>query len=309
MLIIGHRGCHYKGYNQNTIRAYKKVISEGAKAFEMDVQLTADNALVVVHNLDLTKVSNGKGLVREKTLEEIESLWAGNIVDGKDKIPQLFEVYDLIASCKKDNRPTLNLELKGDGTGHPSAVLFKENYLDKGLLDIDNLLVSSFNWNELKEFRAVVPNINIALLDGSIRRKELLKLIPKGEKLFSNIFAYGEEDYMIPKTSDLQECIKYYKEEIEDKKIQSIIIDEVTKCLTGSYYNDALIEKALEMNAYSVNLWSLTVDAKFIEKCHNKGLKVFLYTVNKTEELDIMKQIKPDGIFTDDWKFTSNYMK
>ena len=309
MLIIGHRGCHYKGYNQNTIRAYKKVVSDGAKGFEMDVQLTSDKALVVIHNLDLTKVSNGTGLVKEKRLDQIKELWAGNVDEGEDRIPQLFEVYDLIASYKKKDRPTLNLELKGDGTGHPSAVLFKENYLDKDLLDIDNILVSSFNWNELKEFRAIVPNINIALLDGSIRRKELLKLIPNGEQLFSNIFAYGEEDYMIPKSSDLQGCIKYYKEEIKDKKIQSIIIDEVTKCLTGSYYNDALIEKALEMKAYSVNLWSLTVDAGFIEKCHNKGLKVFLYTVNKTEELDIMKQIKPDGIFTDDWTFTSYYMK
>ncbi len=309
MLIIGHRGCHSKGYNQNTIRAYKKVISEGARAIEMDVQLTADNELIVVLNLDLTKVSNGIGLVREKTLAELENLWAGNIDEGKDKIPQLFEVYDLIASYKKGKSPTLDLELKGDDTGHPSAVLFKESYLDKGLIDLEDILVSSFNWNELKEFRAVVPNINIALLEGSIRRKELLKLIPDGKQLFSTIFAYGEEDYMIPKTSNLEECILLYKSEISDKKIQKIIIDEVTKCLAGDYYDDALIYEAVKMKAYSVNLWSLTVDGTFIEKCHKKGLKVFLFTVNEPEELDIMKRIKPDGIFTDDWATTSKYMK
>jgi glycerophosphoryl diester phosphodiesterase len=309
MLIIGHRGCHYKGYNQNTIRAYKKVVSEGAKAFEMDVQLTADNELIVVHNLDLTKVSNGIGLVREKTLAELENLWAGNIKEGKDKIPQLFEVYNLIASYKKEKRPTLHLELKGDGTGHPSAVLLKESYLDKGLINTENVLVSSFNWNELKEFKSVIPNINIALLDGSIRRKKLLELIPDGKQLFSTIFAYGEEDYMIPKTSNLEKCILYYKSVIEDKEILAIIINEVTKCLTGNYYTDTLIEEAIKMKAYSVNLWSLTVDGSFIEKCHKKGLKVLLYTVNNPEELEVMKKIQPDGIFTDDWASTSRYMK
>ena len=48
MLVIGHRGCSYPGYNQNTIRAYKKVIADGARAFEIDVQLTKDGQLVVV---------------------------------------------------------------------------------------------------------------------------------------------------------------------------------------------------------------------------------------------------------------------
>ena len=50
MLVIGHRGCHYRGYNQNTIRAFKKVVSEGAKAFEFDVQLTKDNQVVIIHD-------------------------------------------------------------------------------------------------------------------------------------------------------------------------------------------------------------------------------------------------------------------
>ena len=308
MLIIGHRGCHYPKYNQNTIRAYKKVVEDGAKAFEMDVQLTADDALVVVHNLDLTMVSNGKGLIRDKTLSEVKQLWAGRIEDGKDKIPELYEVFDLIASYPKDSRPTLNLELKGEGTGRPSAILFKNDYLDFGKIDIKNILVSSFNWNELREFRKVIPEIEVALLDGSIRRKELLKLIPDGKKLFSQIFAYGEEDYMIPKTSNLDECIEYYSREIEDSHIRGIIIDEVTKCLEGGYYTDDLIKEAKKMNAFSLNLWANTVSGEFIKKCHDNDLKVYLYTVNDPKDLDVMKKIKPDGIFTDYFVETYNYI-
>ncbi len=63
MMLIGHRGCKYPGYNQNTIRAFEKVTSEGVPAIEFDVQLSSDKELVVVHNLDLEEVSTGRGEV------------------------------------------------------------------------------------------------------------------------------------------------------------------------------------------------------------------------------------------------------
>jgi len=63
MILIGHRGCSYPGYNPNTIRAFDKVTQEGVPAIEFDVQLCGDGELVVFHNLDLKEVSNGKGKV------------------------------------------------------------------------------------------------------------------------------------------------------------------------------------------------------------------------------------------------------
>jgi len=308
MLIIGHRGCNYKGYNQNTIRAYKKAISDGAKAIEMDVQLTKDNQLVVVHNLDLTQVSNGTGLVRETTFDKIESLHAGSVSNGIDKIPTLKEVFELIASYDSEDRPTLHLELKGDDTGSPAGILLKNEFLDNELLTLDNILISSFNWKELEKIRKIIPNIRIALLDGSIRRKELLKKIENGKELFAKIFAYGLEDYMIPKSTNLEECIKYYNEQIKDKKIRSIIIEEVTRCLTGAYYNENLLYEATRMHASSVNLLAFTATKEFIEKAHKKGLKVFLYTVNKDFEIDRALDIKADGIFSDNFSYVANYV-
>ncbi len=305
MLIIGHRGCHYKGFNQNTLRSYQKVIDDGATAFEIDVQLSLDNKLIVIHNLDLHQVSTGTGLVRSRTLEEIKTYYAGSTEDGFDRIPELSEVLDFLANC--ENRPTLHLELKGDDTASPTAKMLS-TYFDSNKLSIDDILVSSFNWNELKIMQSIHPTINIALLDGSIRRNELLKRIPDGRDLFAAIFSYGKEDYMIPHSADINECYARYDEMIDDEEKLAIIKDEVKKALTGAYYTDELIQTALNMKAYSINLWyeSLKNNTDIIKKAHDNNLKVFVYTVNKDEDIRNLKNIKVDGFFTDYFEQAKN---
>lgn len=298
MLVIGHRGCSYPGYNQNTIRAYKKVIADGARAFEIDVQLTKDEQLVVVHNLNLAKVSTGTGLVREKTAEEVRSLYAGSPERGKDRIPLFSEVLDLCASYPEAQRPVLHLELKGDGSGLPAGTLVAD-YIERKLLRREDFLVSSFNFEELKHIRSVLPDIQIALLDGSIRRKELVKRISDDKPLFSRIFNYGEEDYMLPYSTDFNECKKLYEAEITDPKVRKVIEDEVSKALSGGYYTDALLDTASAMKAFSVNVWFSTLNAAFVEKAHARGFKVFAYTVNKKEDLLHLADLKVDGYFTD----------
>lgn len=302
MLIIGHRGCNYPTCNQNTIRAYLEVIKQGAKAFEIDVQLTRDNELVVVHNLDLSKVSSGTGLVREKTLAEIRELWAGNPAKGKDRIPTLTEVLDFCYHWDSNDRPVLHLELKGDGTGIPTGQQLKK-YIGAGKLDERDLLISSFNWKELSDIRTILPSIRTALLDGSIRRKELLEKIPGGERLFSRIFNYGEEDYMIPWVTDIQKCKALYRREIKDDAIYQIVVDEVMKVISGAYYAEKLLDTAIEMNAYSVNLWydTLILQKDFVHKIHERNLKVFVYTVNAVKDIRQLIEMGVDGFFTDDY--------
>ncbi len=298
MLIIGHRGCHYKGFNQNTLRAYKKVIEEGCKAIEIDVQLSLDNQLIVIHNLDLSQVSTGSGLVRTRTLEEIRTYYAGSTDDGYDRIPELSEVLDLWASY--ESRPKLHLELKGDDTGLPTAKMLA-TYFDSKKLELNDILVSSFNWKELEIMQSVHPTIDIALLDGSIRRKDLLKQLPEGKELFSKIFSYGKEDYMIPHSADINECYARYEAEIQDIQTLSIIKDEVQKILSGAYYTDSIIETALKMKAVSINLWyeSLVHNPSIIQKAHDNNLKVLVYTVNKVEDFKKLIEMNVDGVFTD----------
>ncbi|WP_320173397.1 glycerophosphodiester phosphodiesterase family protein [Maridesulfovibrio sp.] len=299
MMLIGHRGCKYPGYNQNTIRAFEKVTSEGVPAIEFDVQLSSDKELVVVHNLDLEEVSTGKGEVSSTDSVTLKSLFAGDPAQGEDRIPFLDEVFDFFASCAEDTRPSIHMELKGNNTGKQAGELFNK-YVAAGKLNISDLLVSSFNWEELKALRKVCPEAKIALLDGAIRRNLLLdKTGPEAEKYFAELFAYGNEDYMLPRFPALAENLVLLDKICEDQDIHSLLKQELKDCLDGRYYTDELLDTATAMNATSVNLWYRTIVPEFIEKAHARNLAVFVYTANQPEEWEALAKAGVDGIFTD----------
>lgn len=299
MLLIGHRGCNYPGYNQNTIRAFEKVASEGVPAIEFDVQLSGDGHLVVVHDLDLEKVSTGKGEVSSTDSKTLKTLYAGDPAQGKDRIPFLTEVLDFFASLSQESRPAIHLELKGRNTSTQVGRLVTE-YFASGSLRSSDIFVSSFDWQELKDIHQVCPTLKIALLEGAIRRKLLIeKTGADAELYFEDIFANGKEEYMLPRFASIGENLEFLNQKCSDHRIRSLLAEEIVACLAGRYYTKELLDAACDMNAESVNLWYHTVTAQFIEKAHQRGLKVLVYAVNDPDELEKIARIGVDGIFTD----------
>lgn len=309
MLIIGHRGCSYPGYNQNTIRAFEKVTEEGVQAIEFDVQLSRDGELVVVHNLDLEEVSTGTGAVSETSFAELKELYAGDPARGKDRIPSLSELFDFFASVSQENRPAIHMELKGDNTGIKAGNLFNE-YVKDGILDSSDVLASSFNWQELERIRSVCPTIKVALLDGAIRRSRLLaKTGPEAEQYFERIFAYGGEEYMLPRFTSLYDNEELMIQENVTEDSQFLLKNEIKACLAGQYYTDDLLNAACEMRATSVNLWFQTVNKDFVDKAHDRGLAVFVYTVNKPQDWQKLVEMGVDGFFTDYYTDASEFLQ
>ncbi|WP_319777078.1 glycerophosphodiester phosphodiesterase [Maridesulfovibrio sp.] len=299
MMLIGHRGCKYPGYNQNTIRSFEKVTSEGVPAIEFDVQLCADGKLVIVHNLDLEEVSTGRGEVSSTDSETLKTLFAGDPDQGKDRIPFLAEVFDFFASCDPVKRPAIHMELKGNNTGMQAGKLFNE-YVAAGKLETTDLLASSFNWKELEALRKVCPAAKIALLDGAIRRNILLKKTgPEGERYFAELFAYGNEDYMLPRFPALPENMALLDKICTEPHIHALLAQELEDCLNGKYYTEELLNSACSMNATSVNLWYRTISPKFVKKAHARKLAVFVYTANLPEEWKLLADMGVDGVFTD----------
>lgn len=299
MMLIGHRGCKYPGYNQNTLRSFEKVTSEGVPAIEFDVQISADEELVVVHNLDLEEVSTGTGEVSSTDSATLKSLFAGDPAQGEDRIPFLAEVFDFFASCPADSRPEIHMELKGNNTGKQAGELFNKYIADRKLRNSD-MLVSSFNWKELQAIREVCPEVKIALLDGAVRRDLLLeKTGPEAEKYFAKLFAYGNEDYMLPRFPALAENMELLDKICPEQKIHAKLAQEIKDCLNGHYYTDELLDSAEAMKASSVNLWYRTVSTAFIKKAHARKLAVFVYTANRPEEWKALAKAGVDGIFTD----------
>ena len=312
MILIAHRGCSYPGYNQNTIRSFEKVIEQGVPAIEIDVQLDADGHLPIVHNLDLTEVSTGTGQVMSAPSTYLKTLYAGKPERGEDRIPFLEEVLDLFAAQPqgegKAKRPVLHMELKGNDTGLPAGHMVRA-YLDDGRLTKDDILVSSFNWAELKQIRTLCPELDIALLDGSIRRAPLLEKCPGGEPYFSKLFAYGDEDYMLPRFPKLDKNLGLLETLCPEGPVFDGLKDEIKICLSGGYYNDFLLEEAQKMKAASVNLWFETVDKAFVDQAHARGLKVLVYTINREADLLRAANMGVDGIFTDFYEQSREVLK
>lgn len=151
MLCIGHRGA--MGHEpENTLRSIRKALALGVDAVEIDVH-NVENNLVVIHDRDLSRTTNGTGYLEQQNLAYLRSLDAGK----GEKIPILEEILETI------NRQALvNIELKGHNTAKLVANLIQE-YVKRGW-SYQDFVVSSFNHYELNQVKSICPAIKIGLL-------------------------------------------------------------------------------------------------------------------------------------------------
>jgi glycerophosphoryl diester phosphodiesterase len=148
LLRIGHRGA--KAYEpENTLISFQRAIEFGANAVELDVRKTKDNKLVVIHNADVNKTTNGEGSISELTLNEIKKL----VTDKNQKIPTFEEALTSIGKQVK-----VLVELKE--TGYENAVL--KVISKKGL--IDNVIIISFNEDALRKIRELNKEVKTGLV-------------------------------------------------------------------------------------------------------------------------------------------------
>jgi len=134
---FGHRGA--AGHApENTLRAVAVGLELGATGIEIDVH-RVDDELVVIHDDTLERTTNGSGAVAAASLEYLRSLDAG----GGQQVPILSEVLDLVVG-----RATLNIELKGVGTGALVAQQVAHR-VALGRCTFDDFIVSSFDHREL----------------------------------------------------------------------------------------------------------------------------------------------------------------
>ncbi|KDN54818.1 glycerophosphodiester phosphodiesterase [Flavobacterium seoulense] len=153
MLKIGHRGA--KGYEpENTLIAFEKAIELGADGIELDVHLSTDNELIVIHDETVDRTTNGKGEVNQLSLKELKALKIDNI----QQIPSLTEVLDLV-----NKRCFINIELKGIGTAKPVIGLIS-HYISEKNWDYNDFIVSSFDWKMLEQTHSLDSKIKIGVL-------------------------------------------------------------------------------------------------------------------------------------------------
>jgi glycerophosphoryl diester phosphodiesterase len=157
-MIIAHRGARGMA-PENTLAAFRLGLSQGCEGIELDVHLTADEEIVVCHDLTLDRTTNGKGLIVEKSLSEIKTYdagsWFGDDFKG-ETIPTLDEVFDLVPDTIM-----INVEVKY------SYECRMENKLVEFLRRrnrLNHVIVSSFDHKCVRRIKQMEPEVKIGLL-------------------------------------------------------------------------------------------------------------------------------------------------
>jgi glycerophosphoryl diester phosphodiesterase len=152
-LVIGHRGA--MGHEtENTLASVQKAIDLEVDMIEIDIFKIKSGEIVVFHDELVDRLANATGRIEEYGISYVKQM----VLDGNHSIPLLQDVLNLI-----NNKVRLNIELKGAGTCDRVNHILK-NYIEKKGWTLDNFLISSFKWEELREFRRINKDIPIAIL-------------------------------------------------------------------------------------------------------------------------------------------------
>jgi glycerophosphoryl diester phosphodiesterase len=162
VLIFGHRGA--KAYApMNTLPSFLLAVKQGADGVELDVWLSKDRHLVVLHDDMVDGTTDGRGSVQEMTLAELKALDAGGWFDPKfagTRIPTLDEVFDALPGnflVNVEIKKLDNTSAVTDGVEEAVAECIRRHNAQ------ERVIVSSFSMNALERFHAAMPEPSPAL--------------------------------------------------------------------------------------------------------------------------------------------------
>ena len=141
LLVFGHRGA--RAYApMNTLPSFELALAQGADGVELDVRLTRDCEMIIMHNETVDETSDGEGRVADFTLAELKALdagsWFGEAFKGV-RVPTLDEVFEAIG-----RRTRINVEIKAEGLRSDGIEQKVANAIRRHNL-LRSVIVSSFN--------------------------------------------------------------------------------------------------------------------------------------------------------------------
>jgi glycerophosphoryl diester phosphodiesterase len=227
--VIAHRG--FSGVApENTLAAVRAAINVGADMAEIDVTLTSDGEVVVIHDATLQRTTNGGGEVLRFSLADLGRLDAGSWFSPEftgERIPTLDTIL-----AEVDDRILLNVEIKSEAVG--LGVVNKVAAAIRARMMTDEIVVSSFTPEALEKMRVIAPEIRTAVL---------------------------------------------YNAEIHTG------MDPV-ELVTG-------------VGATAFNIKRVRLTPEMLQRCHDNGIPVAVYTVNKKRHMRKTVALGVDAIFTD----------
>jgi glycerophosphoryl diester phosphodiesterase len=166
-LTVGHRGV--MGVEpENTLRSFRAAQAAGLDQIELDLHLSKDGALVVMHDEDVDRTTDGAGLIRDLTLAEIRTLDAGL----GERVPVFEEVLDAVS------RP-IQAEIKDVA----AAQVLADTLRERG--ETGRVSVLSFHDEALAEIRTLLPEVRTVLVASDIGPEIVTRAQAVGARLVS----------------------------------------------------------------------------------------------------------------------------
>lgn len=148
---------------ENTLVAFRSAMAMSVEVLEMDLHVSADGEIVVIHDSTLERTTNGRGFVRNTPLAELQRLDAGSWFGARfagERIPTLREVLETVRASG-DNQVRLNLETKYE-PGAPSSPPDFEARVVRLVSEVGmnrRVMIQSFHYPSLTRVKALDPSI------------------------------------------------------------------------------------------------------------------------------------------------------
>jgi glycerophosphoryl diester phosphodiesterase len=178
-VIFAHRGASAFA-PENTLASFRLAVEQGAPAVELDVKLTADGQVVVLHDHLMDRTTDGHGPLIKMTLEQVKKLDAGAKFSEKyrgEPIPTLQEVFEAVGK-----QVLINVELTNYTTPTDDLVSRVVEVVHRCKME-DQIIFSSFNPLNLIQAQKLLPEVPAGLLategkSGALARSFVGNLIP-----------------------------------------------------------------------------------------------------------------------------------
>lgn len=160
--IVAHRGAS-STHPENTVPSFQAAVALGAGVVELDARLTADGIVVVVHDPDVSRTTDGAGLVHELTSEQVGALQAGTF-EIPATVPTLRRALEVLSG-----RAAVAIEIK-NVPGEPAFESDRESIVRAALDDLEAVafegpvLVVSFNPHSIAAAKALAPSVATGFL-------------------------------------------------------------------------------------------------------------------------------------------------
>jgi glycerophosphoryl diester phosphodiesterase len=258
-LVIAHRGGRSLG-PENTIYTFQRAIEQGADVLEMDLQTTGDGHLVIMHDRDVNRTTNGKGAVDTFSLSELKELDAGfrwspdhsNTFPLRNRgvtIPTLADVFKALSDVR------MNIEIKSSQVNTIQDLC--RTIRDHGMSQ--KVMVACFDSGKLGEFRSACPEVATS--------------------------------------AGASEAVMFYW--LQRVQLESAYKAVMFYWLQRVQLESAYTPSAQALQIPEAYKGKPITTRRFIEAAHARNMRVHVWTVNDTESMQRIIDLGVDGIMTD----------